>query len=74
MSLVDDATLTKVKACFDAESFKDLYTLAGRLQDLLSPLEVEEIIRNCGVYSAILDQRIVKALALSIKPQVLTPM
>jgi hypothetical protein len=77
-SIVDDATLTKVKACFDSESFKDLYTLAGRLQDLLSPQEVEEIIRNQGVYSTILDQRIVSALALaveepkSLKPQITT--
>ncbi|KAF4522814.1 hypothetical protein B566_EDAN008075 [Ephemera danica] len=66
-SIVDDATLTKVKACFDSESFKDLYTLAGRLQDLLSPQEVEEIIRNQTVYSVILDRRIVSALALAVE-------
>lgn len=66
-SYVDDATLSKVRACFDSEKFKDIYTLAGRLQDLLSPLEVEEIIRNSAVYSTILDQRIVSALVLTVE-------
>ena len=74
ISFVDDATLSKVRACFDSESFKDLYTLAGRLQDLLSPQEVEEIIRNQNVYSTILDERIVSALALAVEePQSLKP-
>lgn len=68
-SIIGDDTLRKIQECFDKERFKDLFSLAGRLQDLLSSSEIEEIVNNSEIYTNILGDEIVQALSFSIHPE-----
>lgn len=60
---IDKATLQKVKVCFDGQRIKDLYMLSGRLQDIISQEEIEEILSNAKIYSEFIDDEIIEALA-----------
>lgn len=40
---LDERTMLKVRECLDSEKVKDLYTLGSRLQDILSPAELMEV-------------------------------
>ena len=59
---LDDETLSKIKDCLDGERLKDIYTLGSRLQDLLSPCEIEEIISNSHRYGDVITNDIVLVL------------
>ena len=62
---LDEETLAKIKDCLDAEKVKDLYTLGSRLQDLLTPAEIEEIISNSHRYGDVISQDVLLALSES---------
>jgi len=59
---LDDETLSKIKDCLDGERLRDIYTLGSRLQDLLSPGEIEEIINNSHRYGDVITTDIVLVL------------
>ena len=40
---LDERTMLKVRECLDSERIKDIYTLGSRLQDLLTPAELMEV-------------------------------
>ncbi|XP_067121755.1 uncharacterized protein [Centruroides vittatus] len=58
----DTALVNKVKSCFDMEKIKDIYNLSGRLQDILSPAEIEEIVTRSEIYSEFIDDDIIEML------------
>lgn len=59
---LDEETLSKIKDCLDGERLKDIYTLGSRLQDLLLPSEIEEIINNSHRYGDVITSDIVLVL------------
>ncbi|KAG1714415.1 hypothetical protein GQR58_001568 [Nymphon striatum] len=59
---IDKATLQKIRVCFDGQRIKDLYMLSGRLQDIISPEEIEEILSNVEIYSEFIDDDVIEAL------------
>lgn len=59
----DERLLAKIRGCFDEVKIKDSYVLSGRLQDLLSPKEVDEIVTNYVSYSSFIDDNILEAIA-----------
>ena len=62
---IDDETLSKIRDCLDTNKVKDLYTLGSRLQDLLSPTEIEEIISNSHRYGDVISLDVLLALSES---------
>ncbi|XP_068217354.1 uncharacterized protein [Palaemon carinicauda] len=64
---IEQSTLMKVKECLDFTKYKDLYNLSGRLQDILTPKEVEEILVNSHRYSDFFDKEIMEALHNSLQ-------
>ncbi|XP_064112780.1 uncharacterized protein LOC135219717 isoform X4 [Macrobrachium nipponense] len=64
---IEQSTLMKVKECLDFTKYKDLYNLSGRLQDILTPKEVEEILVNSHRYSSYFDKEIMEALHTSLQ-------
>uniref|UniRef100_T1J0H3 CRAL-TRIO domain-containing protein n=1 Tax=Strigamia maritima TaxID=126957 RepID=T1J0H3_STRMM len=61
-SEIDFNTVQKIRSCFDHERIKDNYTLSGRLQDILTPTEIDEILNNSDVYADFIDDDILEAL------------
>ncbi len=64
---LDDETLAKIKDCLDANRVRDLYTLGSRLQDLLTSVEIEEIISNSHRYGDVISQDVLLALSESTR-------
>lgn len=70
---LEEETLTKIKDCLDSEKVRDIYTLGSRLQDLLTPAEIEEIVCNSHRYGDVISLDLVKALYAHHKgPAVMT--
>ena len=63
ISPLDEQTLLKIRDCLDGEKMKDIYTLGSRLQDLLSPAEMKEIINNSHRYSDVIAHDILLVLS-----------
>ncbi|XP_076343297.1 uncharacterized protein LOC143243333 isoform X4 [Tachypleus tridentatus] len=61
----DVCLLQKLKTCFDQERIKDIYTLSGRLQDILSPVEIEEILSHTNVYCKFIKDEVIEVLSLA---------
>ncbi|XP_022247301.1 uncharacterized protein LOC106463955 isoform X2 [Limulus polyphemus] len=61
----DVCLLQKLKTCFDQERIKDIYTLSGRLQDILSPVEIEEILSHTSVYCKFIKDEVFEVLSLA---------
>ena len=62
---IEAQTLQKIRECLDFSSYRDLLNLSGRLTDLLSPKEVEEVLANSEKYHKYLDTEVFEALSLS---------
>ncbi|XP_070393288.1 protein prune homolog 2-like isoform X2 [Dermacentor albipictus] len=60
--LPDEELVVKIRRCFDETKIKDGYVLTGRLQDLLTPKEVDEIVNNYVSYSSFIDDNILEAV------------
>ncbi|KAH7951763.1 hypothetical protein HPB52_012632 [Rhipicephalus sanguineus] len=60
--LPDEDLVAKIRSCFDEAKIKDGYVLSGRLQDLLTPKEVDEIVNNYVSYSSFIDDNILEAV------------
>ncbi|XP_037279179.2 uncharacterized protein LOC119172245 isoform X2 [Rhipicephalus microplus] len=60
--LPDEDLVAKIRSCFDEVKIKDGYVLSGRLQDLLTPQEVDEIVNNYVSYSSFIDDNILEAV------------
>ncbi|KAL1478399.1 hypothetical protein MTO96_035044 [Rhipicephalus appendiculatus] len=60
--LPDEDLVAKIRSCFDETKIKDGYVLSGRLQDLLTPKEVDEIVNNYVSYSSFIDDNILEAV------------
>ncbi|KAH7945448.1 hypothetical protein HPB49_010948 [Dermacentor silvarum] len=60
--LPDEDLVVKIRSCFDEAKIKDGYVLSGRLQDLLTPKEVDEIVNNYVSYSSFIDDNILEAV------------
>ncbi|XP_022253894.1 uncharacterized protein LOC106469610 isoform X2 [Limulus polyphemus] len=61
----DVLLLEKLKTCFDEERIKDIYVLSGRIQDILNPEEIEEVLAHCGVYSEYIDDELLEAFSFA---------
>ncbi|CAM1313122.1 ARF4 (predicted) [Pycnogonum litorale] len=59
---IDKATLRKIKVCFDGQRIKDLYMLSGRLQDMITDEEINDILNNIEIYSEFIDDDVLEIL------------
>ena len=66
---IEQTTLAKVRECLDFTNYKDIYVLSGRLQDILTAKEVEEVLNNSERYSEYVDQEVIEALHNSLQEQ-----
>lgn len=66
---IEQSTMMKVRECLDFTKLKDIYVLSGRLQDILTPMEVEEILNNSERYSEYVDKEVIEALHNSLQEQ-----
>ena len=66
---IEQSTLMKIRDCLDVSRYKDMYNLSGRLQDILTPLEVEEVLNNSDRYAEYIDQDVIEALSNSLQEQ-----
>ncbi|XP_069996444.1 uncharacterized protein [Penaeus vannamei] len=67
---IEQSTLMKVRECLDFTKYRDMYNLSGRLQDILTPKEVEEILNNSERYSEYVDKEVIEALHNSLQEQI----
>ena len=66
---IEHSTMSKVKECLDFSRCQDLYNLTGKIQDILSPVEVEEVLNNSHRYVDCIDSGILEALFNSVNEQ-----
>lgn len=66
---IEQSTMMKVRECLDFTKLKDIYVLSGRLQDILTPMEVEEILNNSERYSEYVNKEVIEALHNSLQEQ-----
>ncbi|XP_050693192.1 uncharacterized protein LOC126983964 isoform X2 [Eriocheir sinensis] len=66
---IEQTTMMKVRECLDFTKLKDIYVLSGRLQDILTDLEVEEILNNSEKYSEYVNKEVIEALHNSVQEQ-----
>ncbi|KAG0715015.1 Protein prune 2 [Chionoecetes opilio] len=66
---IEQSTLMKVRECMDFTKHKDVYVLSGRLQDILTPVEVEEILNNSERYSEYVNKDVIEVLHNSLQEQ-----
>ena len=66
---IEQSTMTKVKECMDFSKCKDIYSLTGKLQDMLTAVEVEEVLNNSHRYRDYIDSGILEALFNNISEQ-----
>ena len=66
---IEQSTLMKVRECLDFTRLKDIYVLSGRLQDILTAKEVEEILNNSERYSEYVNKEVIEALHNSLQEQ-----
>ncbi|XP_045118520.1 uncharacterized protein LOC123508711 isoform X1 [Portunus trituberculatus] len=66
---IEQTTLMKVRECLDFTRLKDIYVLSGRLQDILTAKEVEEILNNSERYSEYVNKEVIEALHNSLQEQ-----
>lgn len=65
MSL-DHSTLMKIQECRDFSRLKDVYNLTGRIQDILSPEEMKEVLEHADRYKKYINEDILEALNHSL--------
>ena len=66
---IEQSTLNKVKECMDFSKYKDMYSISGKLQDMLTKVEVEEVLSNSHRYVDIIDSGVLEALFNSVSEQ-----
>ncbi|RXG59030.1 Protein prune-like protein 2 [Armadillidium vulgare] len=66
---IEESTLRKIQECLDFSAYKDILNFSGRLSDILSPKEVEEVLSNSERYRQYLDREVFEALSLSYQEQ-----
>lgn len=66
---IEQSTLMKVRECLDFTKYKDIYNLCGRLQDILTPKEIEEVLNNSERYSEYVNKDVLEALHNSLQEQ-----
>ncbi|XP_042205692.1 uncharacterized protein LOC121854949 isoform X2 [Homarus americanus] len=66
---IEQSTLMKVRECLDFTKYKDIYNLSGRLQDILTPKEIEEVLNNSERYSEYVNKDVIEALHNSLQEQ-----
>lgn len=66
---IEQSTINKVKECMDFSKCKDIYSLTGKLQDMLTPVEMEEVLNNSHRYVDYIDSGVLEALFNSISEQ-----
>lgn len=66
---IEQSTMMKVRECLDFTKLKDIYVLSGRLQDILTDKEVEEILNNSERYSEYVNKEVIEALHNSLQEQ-----
>ena len=67
---IEQTTLMKIRDCLDVAKYKDMYNLSGRLQDILTPLEMEEVLNNSDKYAEYIDQSVLEALSNSLQESI----
>ncbi|CAL4123170.1 unnamed protein product [Meganyctiphanes norvegica] len=63
---IDKSTLIKIQECMDFSRLKDMYNLTGRMQDILSPEEMKNVIENADRYREYLNQDVIDVLHQSL--------
>ncbi|KAF2345896.1 hypothetical protein FHG87_023348 [Trinorchestia longiramus] len=66
---IEQSTINKVRDCMDFSKCKDIYNLSGKLQDILTPVEVEEVLNNSHRYIDYIDSGVLEALFTSVSEQ-----
>ncbi|XP_045599400.2 uncharacterized protein [Procambarus clarkii] len=66
---IEQSTLMKVRECLDFTKYKAIYNLSGRLQDILTPMEIEEVLNNSERYSEYVNKEVIQALQDSLQDQ-----
>lgn len=66
---IEQSTLNKVRECMDFSKCKDIYSITGKLQDMLTAVEVEEVLNNSHRYMDVIDTGVLEALFNSVSEQ-----
>uniref|UniRef100_A0A6A7FX31 Protein prune homolog 2-like isoform X1 n=1 Tax=Hirondellea gigas TaxID=1518452 RepID=A0A6A7FX31_9CRUS len=66
---IELSTLNKVKECMDFSKTREMYNLTGKLQDMLTAVEVEEVLNNSHRYTDYIDSGVLEALFNTISEQ-----
>lgn len=66
---IEQSTMNKVRECMDFSKCKDMYNLSGKLQDILTPVEVEEVLNNSHRYVDVIDSGVLEALFTTVSEQ-----
>lgn len=59
-------TLDKLYAVYESSNFNNIYCLSGELKDILTPVEIEEIVANKDHLEKFIDPNVMAALSWSI--------
>ena len=66
LSMELSGTMLKVRECLDQEKLKDIYTISGRLQDILTQEDIVEILNNAETFRELLGEAILAELRSSM--------
>ncbi|ODN02216.1 Protein prune 2 [Orchesella cincta] len=63
---IPQPTLEKLHAVYESSNFNNIYCLSGELKDILTPVEIEEIVANKDHLEKFIDPNVMAALSWSI--------
>lgn len=63
---IPQPTLDKLYAVYESSNFNNIYCLSGELKDILTPVEIEEIVANKDHLEKFIDPNVMAALSWSI--------
>ncbi|XP_043241188.1 uncharacterized protein LOC122391398 isoform X2 [Amphibalanus amphitrite] len=66
LSIEMSSTIMKVRECLDQEKLKDIYTISGRLQDILTQEDIQEILDHPEMFAQLLGEGILAELRSSM--------
>ncbi|XP_037081984.1 uncharacterized protein LOC119102635 isoform X2 [Pollicipes pollicipes] len=63
---MENSTVMKIRECLDREKVKDIYTISGRLQDILTQEDIQEILAHSEMFAELLGEGILAELRSSM--------
>ncbi|OXA56243.1 Protein prune 2 [Folsomia candida] len=61
-------TIDKLYAVYESSNFNNIYCLSGEIKNILSPIEIEEILDNKDRLERFIDPNVMAALSWSLNP------